>query len=113
MEVDIISIDFSTKLSFRLKQPMVKAAIKCEACFEVTYSALVADIQIRRQLISSAKVLTEDIVKCHVCSHMLSLVGSLKQMDPETRNAKVRTQLPKLVVIGCCSYLKLPFAIEI
>ncbi|XP_061352470.1 uncharacterized protein LOC133297365 [Gastrolobium bilobum] len=59
MEVDIISIDFSTKLSFRLKQPMVKAAIKRGVCFEVTYSGLVADIQIRRQLISSAKLLMD------------------------------------------------------
>ncbi|XP_061374056.1 uncharacterized protein LOC133316340 [Gastrolobium bilobum] len=38
---------------------MVKAAIKRGVCFEVTYSGLVADIQIRRQLISSAKLLMD------------------------------------------------------
>ncbi|KAK7324975.1 hypothetical protein VNO77_28971 [Canavalia gladiata] len=59
MEVDIISIDFSTKLPFRLKQPMVKAASQRGVCFEVTYSGLFADIQIRRQLISSAKLLMD------------------------------------------------------
>ncbi|XP_061339955.1 ribosomal RNA small subunit methyltransferase, chloroplastic isoform X2 [Gastrolobium bilobum] len=40
------------------------------------------------------KVVTEDIVKCHVRSHMSSWVGSLKQMDPETRNAKVVANIP-------------------
>ncbi|KAL2979555.1 hypothetical protein AAZX31_13G178800 [Glycine max] len=59
MEVDIISIDFSAKLPFRLKQPMVKAATQRGVCFEVTYSGLFADIQIRRQLISSAKLLMD------------------------------------------------------
>ncbi|RDY03748.1 Ribonuclease P protein subunit p30 [Mucuna pruriens] len=59
MEVDIISIDFSTKLSFRLKQPMVKAATQRGVCFEVTYSGFFADIQVRRQLISSAKLLMD------------------------------------------------------
>ncbi|XP_020223749.1 uncharacterized protein LOC109805889 [Cajanus cajan] len=59
MEVDIISIDFSAKLPFRLKHPMVKAATQRGVCFEVTYSGFFADIQIRRQLISSAKLLMD------------------------------------------------------
>ncbi|XP_014490814.1 uncharacterized protein LOC106753508 [Vigna radiata var. radiata] len=59
MEVDIISIDFSAKLPFRLKQPMVKVAMQRGICFEVTYSGLFADIQKRRQLISSAKLLMD------------------------------------------------------
>ncbi|KAL2332084.1 hypothetical protein Fmac_019665 [Flemingia macrophylla] len=59
MEVDIISIDFSAKLPFRLKQPMVKAAIQRGVCFEVTYSSFFADVQIRRQLIFSAKLLMD------------------------------------------------------
>ncbi|TKY48468.1 Ribonuclease P protein subunit p30 [Spatholobus suberectus] len=59
MEVDIISIDFSAKLPFRLKQPMVKAATQRGVCFEVTYSGFFADIQIRRQLISTAKLLMD------------------------------------------------------
>ncbi|XP_027351625.1 ribosomal RNA small subunit methyltransferase, chloroplastic isoform X1 [Abrus precatorius] len=40
------------------------------------------------------KVLTEDIVKCHVRSHMSSFVGSIKETDPETRNAKVVANIP-------------------
>ncbi|KAK4266740.1 hypothetical protein QN277_023622 [Acacia crassicarpa] len=40
------------------------------------------------------KVLTEDIVKCHVRSHILSLFGSIRQTDPETRYAKVVSNLP-------------------
>ncbi|CAL0328116.1 unnamed protein product [Lupinus luteus] len=40
------------------------------------------------------KILTEDFVKCHVRSHMSSLVESLKQMDQETRNAKVVANIP-------------------
>lgn len=40
------------------------------------------------------KVLTEDIVRCHVRSHMSSLLESLKQLDPETRNAKVVANIP-------------------
>ncbi|XP_057451505.1 protein GAMETOPHYTE DEFECTIVE 1 [Lotus japonicus] len=59
MEVDIISIDFSTKLPFRLKLPMVKAATQRGVCFEVTYSGLIADVQIRRLLISNAKLLMD------------------------------------------------------
>ncbi|XP_027930188.1 uncharacterized protein LOC114186326 isoform X2 [Vigna unguiculata] len=57
--VDIISIDFSAKLPFRLKQPMVKVAMQRGICFEVTYSGLFADIHKRRQLISGAKLLMD------------------------------------------------------
>ncbi|KAH1155722.1 hypothetical protein GYH30_050825 [Glycine max] len=37
------------------------------------------------------KVLTEDIVKCHVRSHMSSLIGSI---NPESRKAKVVANIP-------------------
>ncbi|TKY65508.1 Ribosomal RNA small subunit methyltransferase [Spatholobus suberectus] len=40
------------------------------------------------------KVLTEDIVKCHVRSHMSSLVGNIEEMNPESRNAKVVANIP-------------------
>ncbi|KAF7814615.1 ribosomal RNA small subunit methyltransferase, chloroplastic [Senna tora] len=40
------------------------------------------------------KVLTEDIVKCHVRSHLLSFIGSLNLRDPETRYAKVVSNIP-------------------
>ncbi|GAB2286020.1 hypothetical protein Dimus_020443 [Dionaea muscipula] len=58
-EVDLIAIDFSDKLPFRLKLPMVKAAIKRGVYFEITYSGLIADPQVRRQLISNAKLLVD------------------------------------------------------
>ncbi|KAF7823515.1 Ribonuclease P protein subunit p30 [Senna tora] len=59
MEVDIISIDFAGKLPFRLKQPMVKAAVERGVCFEVAYSGLISDPQVRRQLICNAKLLVD------------------------------------------------------
>ncbi|KAH7542541.1 hypothetical protein FEM48_Zijuj02G0085100 [Ziziphus jujuba var. spinosa] len=59
LEVDIIAIDFSEKLPFRLKLPMVKAAIERGVYFEITYSNLTADIQTRRQMISNAKLLVD------------------------------------------------------
>ncbi|TYJ33449.1 hypothetical protein E1A91_A05G104600v1 [Gossypium mustelinum] len=58
-EVDIISIDFSDKLPFRLKLPMVKAAIKRGIYFEITYSDLIVDVHQRRQIISNAKLLLD------------------------------------------------------
>ncbi|XP_020996535.1 ribosomal RNA small subunit methyltransferase, chloroplastic [Arachis duranensis] len=40
------------------------------------------------------KVLTEDIVKCHVRSHVSSLFESITEMDPETKKAKVVANIP-------------------
>ncbi|KAL8258706.1 hypothetical protein R6Q59_026659 [Mikania micrantha] len=57
-EVDIIAIDFSEN-RFRLKQPVVKAAIERGVYFEITYSGLVMDAQLRRQIISNAKLLVD------------------------------------------------------
>ncbi|KAF3453785.1 hypothetical protein FNV43_RR04226 [Rhamnella rubrinervis] len=59
LEVDMIAIDFSEKLPFRLKMPMVKAAIERGVYFEITYSNLIADIQSRKQMISNAKLLVD------------------------------------------------------
>ncbi|XP_034688494.1 protein GAMETOPHYTE DEFECTIVE 1 [Vitis riparia] len=58
-EVDLIAIDFSEKLPFRLKLPMVKAAIKRGVYFEITYSNLISDVQSRKQVISNAKLLVD------------------------------------------------------
>ncbi|XP_047327996.1 protein GAMETOPHYTE DEFECTIVE 1-like [Impatiens glandulifera] len=58
-EVDMISIHFSDKMPFRLKHPMVKAAIQRGVYFEITYSGLITDAQTRRQLISNAKLLVD------------------------------------------------------
>ncbi|XP_042505775.1 protein GAMETOPHYTE DEFECTIVE 1-like [Macadamia integrifolia] len=55
-EVDIIAIDFSQRLPFRLKLPLVKAAMERGIYFEIVYSHLISDVQARRQLISNAKV---------------------------------------------------------
>ncbi|KAF5727418.1 polymerase/histidinol phosphatase-like putative isoform 1 [Tripterygium wilfordii] len=58
-EVDIIAIDFSDKLPYRMKQPMVKAAMERGVYFEITYSDLIMDVKKRRQMISSAKLLVD------------------------------------------------------
>ncbi|KAJ0083436.1 hypothetical protein Patl1_30823 [Pistacia atlantica] len=58
-EVDIISINFAERMPFRLKQPMVKAAIERGVYFELTYSDLILDLQLRRQMISNAKLLVD------------------------------------------------------
>ncbi|KAG7534889.1 RNase P subunit p30 [Arabidopsis thaliana x Arabidopsis arenosa] len=58
-EVDLISIDFSDKMLFRLKHPMVKAAIQRGIYFEIKYSDLLMDAQTRRQVISNAKLLVD------------------------------------------------------
>nr|GEX79159.1 craniofacial development protein 2 [Tanacetum cinerariifolium] len=55
-QVDIIAIDFS-ETRFRLKQPLIKSAIERGVYFELTYSGLVLDPQLRRQIISNAKYL--------------------------------------------------------
>ncbi|CAA6654848.1 unnamed protein product [Spirodela intermedia] len=54
-EVDLIAIDFSQKLPFRLKLPMVKAAIERGIYFEITYSHLISDVDVRRQMLTNAK----------------------------------------------------------
>ncbi|XP_072976246.1 uncharacterized protein [Typha angustifolia] len=58
-EIDMISIDFSQKLSFRLKHPLVEAAIKRGLHFEITYSHFIVDINVRRQMLSDAKLLVD------------------------------------------------------
>ncbi|WOL09247.1 hypothetical protein Cni_G18000 [Canna indica] len=58
-EVDIIAMDFSQKLPFRLKLPLIKLAIKRGLYFEITYSHLIADVHIRRQILSDAKLLSD------------------------------------------------------
>ncbi|KAK1589306.1 hypothetical protein Q3G72_032586 [Acer saccharum] len=58
-EVDIISINFAEKVPFRLKLPMIKAAIERGVCFEITYSDLITDLQARRQMICNAKLLVD------------------------------------------------------
>ncbi|KAI5428824.1 variant 3 [Lathyrus oleraceus] len=40
------------------------------------------------------KVLNEDIVKCHVRSHISSLYGNTKEIDSDNRKAKVVANIP-------------------
>ncbi|XP_010538951.1 PREDICTED: ribonuclease P protein subunit p30-like [Tarenaya hassleriana] len=58
-KVDMISIDFSGNLAFRLKHPMVKAAVQRGIYFEIRYSDLLVDAHKRRQVISNAKLLVD------------------------------------------------------
>ncbi|XP_022008688.1 protein GAMETOPHYTE DEFECTIVE 1 isoform X2 [Helianthus annuus] len=57
-EVDIIAIDFSAN-RFQLRQPLIKAAIERGVYFEITYSGLLVDAPLRRQIISNAKLLVD------------------------------------------------------
>ncbi|KAL9232559.1 hypothetical protein vseg_007658 [Gypsophila vaccaria] len=58
-QVEIISIDFGKKLPFRLKLSSIKAAIERGVYFEIMYSSFLEDSQVRRQMISTAKLLVE------------------------------------------------------
>ncbi|GAA0172211.1 endoribonuclease [Lithospermum erythrorhizon] len=58
-QVDIISIDFSYKLPFRLNKLMVQAAVKRGLYFEITYSCLILDAKARGQMIENAKLLVD------------------------------------------------------
>ncbi|KAI7738306.1 hypothetical protein M8C21_012968 [Ambrosia artemisiifolia] len=40
---------------FRLKQPLIKVAIERGVYFEITYSGMLGDAQLRRQMISNTK----------------------------------------------------------
>ncbi|XP_050371360.1 protein GAMETOPHYTE DEFECTIVE 1 [Argentina anserina] len=59
LEVDIIAIDFSESLPFRLKQHLVKAAMERNVYFEITYAGFIADVRTRRQIITNAKLLVD------------------------------------------------------
>ncbi|KAL0460268.1 UNVERIFIED_CONTAM: protein GAMETOPHYTE defective [Sesamum latifolium] len=79
-EVDMIAIDFSEKLPFRLKQPMVKVALERGVYFEITYSGLISDAQLRRQLISNCKLLVDwtrgkNLIFCSAASSATELRG--------------------------------------
>ncbi|KAF3329942.1 Ribonuclease P protein subunit p30 [Carex littledalei] len=59
-EVDLISIDFSHKVPFRLRHQSVKLAIKRGIFFEITYSHLLSDnASIKKQALSDAKMLAD------------------------------------------------------
>lgn len=61
-------------------------------------------------LIKCFQVLNEDIVKCHVRSHISSLYGNTKEIDSDNRKAKVRIMFPKVennnTPLFCHSFVK-------
>ncbi|KAF0933933.1 hypothetical protein E2562_020845 [Oryza meyeriana var. granulata] len=57
--LDILSIDFSHKLPFRLKLPMLKLALQRGLHLEIAYSPLIADADSRRQVLAQAKLLAD------------------------------------------------------
>ncbi|CAM6093465.1 unnamed protein product [Calypogeia fissa] len=56
-EVDIISLDLSQKLPFRLKMPIVKAAVERGVYFEICYGRTIFDPKARRELFANAQML--------------------------------------------------------
>ncbi|MED6182532.1 hypothetical protein PIB30_029286 [Stylosanthes scabra] len=58
-EADIITIDFSKNLPFKMKENLVKVAAERGICFEVSYSGLLTDAEIRSSWIYGAKRLME------------------------------------------------------
>ncbi|KAJ7546548.1 hypothetical protein O6H91_08G044000 [Diphasiastrum complanatum] len=57
LEVDLITLNFTEKPSFRLKLPMIKAAIERGIYFEISYGAALMDIKARRELFTNIKIL--------------------------------------------------------
>jgi len=57
--MDVISIDFSHKLPFRLKLQMIKLALQRGIHFEIAYSPLIGDVNSRRQVLAEAKLLVD------------------------------------------------------
>ncbi|MED6180054.1 hypothetical protein PIB30_006870 [Stylosanthes scabra] len=58
-EVDIITVEFSKNLPFKMKEKLVKVAAERGICFEVSYSGLLTDAEIRSSWIYGAKCLME------------------------------------------------------
>ncbi|XP_037421357.1 uncharacterized protein LOC119286114 isoform X1 [Triticum dicoccoides] len=58
-EIDVISIDFSHKLPFRLKLPTIKLALQRGIHFEIAYSPLIDDVNSRRQVLAEANLLVD------------------------------------------------------
>lgn len=47
------------------------------------------------------KVLQEDFIKCHIRSHMLSMLESMGSLSEKPRYAKVRPCLSRCVLMNC------------
>lgn len=58
LNVDIISVDLSKRLSIRFKPELIKAAVNRGVYFEITYAAALREGGLRRQLFTNAQALT-------------------------------------------------------
>ncbi|XP_024362991.1 protein GAMETOPHYTE DEFECTIVE 1 isoform X2 [Physcomitrium patens] len=56
-EVDLISVDLFQRVPFRMKVPMVKAALQRGVFFEISYGRALFDARARKDLFSNAQVL--------------------------------------------------------
>ncbi|KAI8056779.1 RNase P subunit p30-domain-containing protein [Syncephalis plumigaleata] len=54
LDVDIISLNLSSRLPFYLKHTLINQAISRGICFEITYAPAIRNAASRRQLISNA-----------------------------------------------------------
>uniref|UniRef100_UPI00358F471B ribonuclease P protein subunit p30 n=1 Tax=Myxine glutinosa TaxID=7769 RepID=UPI00358F471B len=59
LEVDIICIDTSQRLPFRMRRPLTNLAVQRGIYFEITYAAGLCDTTMRRYLIGNAITLTQ------------------------------------------------------
>ncbi|KAH9308447.1 hypothetical protein KI387_036358, partial [Taxus chinensis] len=57
--VDLISIDFSRKLPFHLKNSLIRAAVQRGVFFEVMYSLAISNLHARRDIFKQVQVLVE------------------------------------------------------
>uniref|UniRef100_A0A8C4NFL9 Uncharacterized protein n=1 Tax=Eptatretus burgeri TaxID=7764 RepID=A0A8C4NFL9_EPTBU len=71
LEVDIICIDTSQKLPFRMRHPLTNLAVQRGIYFEITYAAGLCDPTMRRYLIANAITLTQ------ICKGRVSVFVSL------------------------------------
>ncbi|KAF5206780.1 Ribonuclease p protein subunit p30 [Thalictrum thalictroides] len=58
-QVDIIAIDFTAWVPFQIKFQSLQSALKRGVYFEITYSQLIRDAQIRKQMIHTTKLLVQ------------------------------------------------------
>ncbi|KAG5034890.1 hypothetical protein JHK87_009800 [Glycine soja] len=91
--------EFKKELSSQIFIQLSQMGSQYSPLIEVDLQALAARLSTKGSNVETAdvdpsgdkNVLTEDIVKCHVRSHMSSLVGSI---NPESRKAKVVANIP-------------------
>lgn len=79
-EVDLISLDMFKRVPFRMKAPIVKAALQRGLFFEISYGRSLFDVRARKELFANAQVLQtatrgHGIVISSGASHSMELRG--------------------------------------